>query len=72
MALQLYIIPKDIVDLTSTGARGSYVIVARKALERWRRYHTRSNVENLRQALRCVRVCMCVYVFVCVCVYVCI
>ncbi|XP_005091057.3 uncharacterized protein LOC101862992 [Aplysia californica] len=48
-------ISQDIVDLTQGGARGAYALVARRALDRWRRYHTRSSVEDLRQALRKIR-----------------
>lgn len=45
----------DIVELRETGARTSVCRTSRLALDRWRRYHTRANVEDLRQALRATK-----------------
>jgi hypothetical protein len=48
-------IEHDIVELRESGARASVSWTSRQALERWRRYHTRANVEDLRQALRIIK-----------------
>ena len=48
-------ISQDIVNLTTGGARGANSLVARRSLDRWRRYHTRSSVDDLKQALRKIR-----------------
>ncbi|XP_025110321.1 uncharacterized protein LOC112573870 isoform X2 [Pomacea canaliculata] len=44
-------IERDLLHLTEMGARASVALASRHALERWKRYHTRANVEDLRQAL---------------------
>ncbi|XP_071107829.1 uncharacterized protein [Haliotis cracherodii] len=48
-------IERDIGELSTTGARGTLIVVARRALDRWRRYHTRAMVDDLKMALRKVR-----------------
>ena len=48
-------IEHDIVDLCESGARASMSLTSRHALARWKRYHTRANVEDLRQALRKIK-----------------
>ncbi|KAL8612470.1 hypothetical protein ACOMHN_058598 [Nucella lapillus] len=46
---------RDIVDIRDLNARASLTQLTIQALERWRRHHTRANVEDLRQTLRKVR-----------------
>ncbi|KAK7483781.1 hypothetical protein BaRGS_00024997 [Batillaria attramentaria] len=48
-------IERDIVELRESGARASVSLTARHSLDRWKRYHTRANVEDLRQALKKIR-----------------
>ena len=48
-------VARDIVDVTDSGGRCSHTYKARRALERWRRYHTRANVDDLKRALRKIR-----------------
>ncbi|XP_076458135.1 uncharacterized protein LOC143291888 isoform X2 [Babylonia areolata] len=48
-------IERDIVHIRDLGARASMAHMAVHALERWKRHHTRANVQDLRQALRQVR-----------------
>ena len=48
-------IERDIVELREAGARTSVSMTTRQALARWRRYHTRANVEDIRQALQKIK-----------------
>ncbi|XP_046557420.1 LOW QUALITY PROTEIN: uncharacterized protein LOC124266663 [Haliotis rubra] len=48
-------IERDISELSTTGARVTLIIVARRALGRWRRYHTRAMVDDLKTALQKIR-----------------
>ncbi|KAL8611868.1 hypothetical protein ACOMHN_027603 [Nucella lapillus] len=48
-------IQQDLVHLQQQGARVSLATAACVALDRWRRHHTRANVEDLRQALRSIK-----------------
>ncbi|GFR69666.1 hypothetical protein ElyMa_005637400 [Elysia marginata] len=48
-------VARDIVEVTDNGGRCSHTFKARRALERWRRYHTRANVDDLKRALKKIR-----------------
>ena len=48
-------IERDIVELREQGARVSLPLASRQALDRWRRHHTRANVEDLREGLRKIK-----------------
>ncbi|XP_070184589.1 CAP-Gly domain-containing linker protein 1-like isoform X2 [Littorina saxatilis] len=48
-------IEHDVMELTELGSRASVSWTARQALERWKRYHTRANVEDLRRTLRKIK-----------------
>ena len=43
------------MEVTESGGRCSHTYKARRALERWRRYHTRANVGDLKRALKKIR-----------------
>ncbi|XP_076463738.1 uncharacterized protein LOC143295903 [Babylonia areolata] len=48
-------IEHDLVELREQGARVSMARASCQALERWRRHHTRANVEDLREALKKIK-----------------
>ena len=48
-------IEKDVEELQCWGVRSSISLTAQKALQRWRRHHTRANVQEICLALRKIK-----------------